>query len=193
MIELNIIVFPNILHECCYLIFEALHVMPQLILLSKIVISHLIESVVVYFEKIFYTVLMMIHLLDHLLLLGDIRMFELDNILLYLLANISQHDIIMALMFVRTKLAIESFIDFATILNLGVLMVLAKEALRVVWEGPNFIKNFLFSLDFFWARSEFLESVHWIVVWIISRGEYTRLWTAMGWGGLALIHWLPWH
>jgi hypothetical protein len=114
------------------LVFEALHAVPQLILLPEIVTPHLIKSVIVHFKEIFDTFLMMIHLLDHLLLLSNIGMFELDNILLYLLANISQDDVIMTLVFVSAKLAKECFIDFAAILDLGVLMVLTEEALGVV-------------------------------------------------------------
>jgi hypothetical protein len=85
-----------------------------------------------------------------------------------LLANISQDDVLVALVLVSTELAIKGLVNFAAILNLSVFVVFAEESLRVIRESLNFIKNFLIAFDFFRPRTEFLESVHWVIIWVIS-------------------------
>lgn len=89
MIELNVVVFLDIVHELSYLTFEAVHVLSQLILLAEILMPHLIQGAIIDFEQVLNALLMMIQLLHDLLLFGDIRMLKLDDILLDLLANVS--------------------------------------------------------------------------------------------------------
>ena len=98
-------------------------------------------------------------------------MLELDDILLHLLAHVGKYYIIMAFVFVCTQLAVKGFRDLAAILNLSVLMVLAEESLRIVRKGFDLIKNLLLSLDFLRAGTEFLESLHRVVVGVISWRE----------------------
>ena len=95
-------------------------------------------------------------------------MLELDHILLNLLTDIGQYYIVMTLMFMSTKLAVKRLIDLAAILYFSIFVVFAEESLRVIRESFNFIKDFLITLYFFRTRTEFLESVHWIIIWIIS-------------------------
>ena len=88
MIELNVVILPNIFHQARYLLLEGVHVILQRVFLAQIVISELIQGFIVDLEQVLDAILVMIELLDHLLLLCDIRMLELDDILLHLLANI---------------------------------------------------------------------------------------------------------
>ena len=74
----------------------------------------------------------------------------------------------MAFVFMCAQLAVKGLCDLAAVLNLGVLMVLAEESLGIVRKGLDLIKNFLFTLDFFCAGTEFLEGLHRVVVRIIS-------------------------
>lgn len=98
-------------------------------------------------------------------------MLELDDILLHLLANIGKYYVIMAFVFVCTQLAVKSLSDLATVLNLRVLMILAEESLGIVRKSLDLIQNLLFSLDFLRAGTEFFESLHRIVVRVISWRE----------------------
>jgi hypothetical protein len=77
----------------------------------------------------------------------------------------------MAFVFVCTQLAVKGLRDLATIFNLRVLMILAEESLGIVRKRFDLIQNFLFSLDFLRAGTEFLESLHRVVVRIISWRE----------------------
>jgi len=110
----------------------------------------------------------MIKLFDHLLFLCNVGMLKLDYILLDLLTDICQNNVVMTLVFVSTKSAVESLINLAAILNLCILVVFAEKAFRIIGESLNFIKNFLITLNFFGSRTKFLESVHRIIIWVIS-------------------------
>lgn len=132
VVELNEVVLSDIVHQVCYLAFKVVHAVSQLIFLPKVLVPCLIQGVIVDFKEVFDALLVMVKLLNHLLLLGDIRVLELDDILLDLLANISQDNIVMPLVFMTAKLAVESFINLAAVLYLSVLVVLAKESLRVI-------------------------------------------------------------
>lgn len=74
----------------------------------------------------------------------------------------------MPLVLVSAKLAIESLIDFAAVLDLCVFVVLAEEALWVVRKPLDLIKDLLFSFYFLSSRTELLKCVHGVVVWVIS-------------------------
>ena len=103
----------------------------------------------------------------------------------------------MAFVFVCTQLAVKGLRDLATIFNLRVLMVLAEESLGIVRKGFNLIQHLLFSLYFLRPGTEFLESLHRVVVRIISwREEATWLYTSFAvWrcGRFGLLDlWLSW-
>ena len=88
MIELNVVILSNIFHQARNLLLKCVHVILQRVFLAQIVISELIQGFIVDLKQVLDAILVMIELLDHLLLLCDIRMLELDDILLHLLANI---------------------------------------------------------------------------------------------------------
>jgi len=98
-------------------------------------------------------------------------MLELDDILLHLLADVGKYYVIMAFVFVCTQLAVKGLRNLATVLNLCVLMVLAEESLGVIRKSLDLIQNLLFSLYFLRTRTEFLESLHRVVIRVISWRE----------------------
>jgi hypothetical protein len=102
-------------------------------------------------------------------------MLKLDNILLYLLTDISEDNVVVSFVFVSAKFAIECLINLAAILNLSILVELAEEPFRVIGESLNFIEDLLITFDFFGSWTELLKSVHWVIVWVIPRGKDTRL------------------
>lgn len=96
-------------------------------------------------------------------------------------------------MLMGTEFAIESFSDFATVFDLHILMFLAEKSLWVVWKWFELIKNVLFSLHFLRTRAELLESIHWIIIWIIpsraeGMGASRRHWSFI----LGIYLWLTW-
>ena len=72
MIELYVVVLPNIFHQIGNLLLKIIHTILQRVFLAQIMIPELIKGVIVDLEQVLYAILMMIKLLDHLLLLCDI-------------------------------------------------------------------------------------------------------------------------
>lgn len=75
-------------------------------------------------------------------------MLQFDDFFLDILGDFSQNDVIMASMLVDTKFAVEGFIDLATVLNLLIFMLLAKEFSGIIVEVLDFIQNILLELFF---------------------------------------------
>jgi len=72
MIELNVVVLPNIFHEGRNLLLKGVHVILQRVFLAQIIIPELVQGVIVDLKQVLDAILVMIKLLDHLLLLCDI-------------------------------------------------------------------------------------------------------------------------
>ena len=72
MIELNVVVLPNIFHQARNLLLKGVHVILQRVFLAQIMIPELVKGVIVDLKQVLDAILVMIELLDHLLLLCDI-------------------------------------------------------------------------------------------------------------------------
>lgn len=102
-------------------------------------------------------------------------MFQLDDFFLYSLRDLSQYDIFMAPVLIDAKPAIEGLIDFAAVLNLLILMLLAVELPGVVVKVLNFVQNVLVEKFFLGSRLEFLKGLHGVIVGIVPCGGLRSL------------------
>lgn len=100
---------------------------------------------------------MLIELLEGLLLLCNIGVFELDNVLLNLSARLSQHEVIMSVMKREAELAVEALVYLAAVLDLCVFVLRAQEPSRSVHEVLQLVKHALLDPLLLGARHEFLE------------------------------------
>ena len=94
-------------------------------------------------------------------------MFQLNDLFLYSLRDLSQYDVFMAPVLIDAKPAIEGLIDFAAVLNLLILMLLAVELSWVVVEVLDFVQNVLVEKFFLGSRLEFLKGLHGVIVRIV--------------------------
>lgn len=102
-------------------------------------------------------------------------MFQLDDFFLYSLRDLSQYDVIMAPVLIDAKPAIEGLIDFAAVLDLLILMLLAEELSGVVVEVLDFVQNVLVEKFFLGSRLEFLKGLHGVIVGIVPCGGLRSL------------------
>lgn len=102
-------------------------------------------------------------------------MFQLDDLFLYSLRDLSQYDIFMAPVLIDAKPAIEGLIDLAAVLDLLILMLLAVELPGVVVEVLDFVQNVLVEKFFLGSRLEFLKGLHGVIVGIVPCGGLRSL------------------
>ena len=102
-------------------------------------------------------------------------MFQLNDLFLYSLRDLSQYDVIMAPVLIDAKPAIEGLIDFAAVLDLLILMLLAEELSGVVVEVLDFIQNVLVEKFFLGSRLELLKRLHGVIVGIVPCGGLRSL------------------
>jgi hypothetical protein len=134
MIEFYIVILLYVAHQALNSAFILVHFCSQMIFLAKVHVSHIVKGFIIYFEEIFYVLLMLVQFIHHLLFLRDIRMFKLDYLLLNFLGHLRQNYVIVTTMISYAQFAIEGLIYATAVLNLLVLVFLTIKFARVVVE-----------------------------------------------------------